>query len=327
MLSSEIQGRHPRSKAMKLRGAVVGVGYLGQFHAQKIKAHPEANLIGVCDFSAANAEKVAAELSVKVFAQKEDLIGHVDFVHIAASTQAHFEIAEFFLSHQIPVLVEKPIAATAQQAYKLCTLAEKNKTLFTVGHIERFNPAFQYLKDNKADATYLEINRLAPFRIRGSDVSVLHDLTIHDIDLIQWIFNEPILSYEIAGSSLIQTTIDDVSIRLKLKSGMQVTINNSRVSPQIVRNYRLVKKNEVIFTNTATLETESLKVLVVEPFYEVHKHQIPKQDALALEVDHFIQCVLGKAEVAITPKEAATALELVESMVTDLRGQNERRKK
>lgn len=312
---------------MKLRGAVVGVGYLGQFHAQKIKAHPEAELVGVCDFSASNAEKVAAELSVKAFKSKEDLIGQVDFVHVAASTQAHYEIAEFFLSHKIPVLVEKPIAATAEQAHKLCVLAEKNKTLFTVGHIERFNPAFQYLKDNKAGATYLEINRLAPFRIRGSDVSVLHDLTIHDIDLVHWIFNEPILSYEIAGSSLIQPTIDDVSIRLKLKSGIQVTINNSRVSPQIVRNYRLVKKSEVIFTNTATLETEILKALVVDPYHEIHKLQIPKQDSLALEVNHFIQCVLGKAEVAITPKEATMALEMVESMVADLHGQNERRKK
>lgn len=303
---------------MKLRGAVVGVGYLGQFHAQKIKAHAEAELIGVCDFSFANAEKVAAELSCQAFARKEDLLDKVDFVHIAASTQAHFEIAEFFLKNKIPVLVEKPIAATVPQAMQLCELSEKNGTLFTVGHIERFNPAFKYLKDNKEEATYLEINRLAPFRIRGSDVSVLHDLTIHDIDLVHWIFGEPILSYEIAGSCLIQPTIDDVSVRLKLKNGMQVTINNSRVSPQIVRNYRMVKKKEVLFANTATLEVEILKSLVVEPFCEVEKVQIQKQDSLALEVNHFIQCILGKEKLAITAPEATAALELVEEMVTQL---------
>ena len=303
---------------MKLRGAVVGVGYLGQFHAQKIKAHPEAELVGVCDFSLENSQNVAAKLDVKSFQKKEDLLGQVDFVHIAASTQAHFELASFFLTHKIPVLVEKPIAATAEQALKLCQLSESNNTLFSVGHIERFNPAFKFLKENKDGATYLEMNRLAPFRIRGSDVSVLHDLTIHDLDLVQWIFNEPVIGYEIAGSCLIQTTIDDVSVRLKLKSGLQITINNSRVSPQIIRNYRLVKKNEVIFTNTATLEVEILKALVIEPFHEIIKIQIEKQDALALEVNHFIQCVLGKAKPAITAREATAALELVESMVADL---------
>ena len=303
---------------MKLRGAVVGVGYLGQFHAQKIKAHPEAELVGVCDFSLENSQNVAAKLDVKSFQKKEDLLGQVDFVHIAASTQAHFELASFFLTHKIPVLVEKPIAATAEQALKLCQLSESNNTLFSVGHIERFNPAFKFLKENKDGATYLEMNRLAPFRIRGSDVSVLHDLTIHDLDLVQWIFNEPVIGYEIAGSCLIQPTIDDVSVRLKLKSGLQITINNSRVSPQIIRNYRLVKKNEVIFTNTATLEVEILKALVIEPFHEIIKIQIEKQDALALEVNHFIQCVLGKAKPAITAREATAALELVESMVADL---------
>ncbi len=303
---------------MKLRGAVVGVGYLGQFHAQKIKAHPEAELIGVCDFSIENSQNVAAKLDVKSFEKKEDLLGQVDFVHIAASTQVHFELAAFFLAHKIPVLVEKPIAATAEQALKLCQLAEANNTLFSVGHIERFNPAFKFLKENKDGATYLEMNRLAPFRLRGSDVSVLHDLTIHDIDLVQWIFNEPIIGYEITGSCLIQPTIDDVSVRLKLKSGLQITINNSRVSPQIVRNYRLVKKNEVIVTNTATLEVEILKALVIDPFHEIIKIQIEKQDALALEVNHFIQCVLGKAKPAITAREATAALDLIEHMVADL---------
>ncbi len=303
---------------MKLRAAVIGVGYLGQFHAQKLKAHPEVELIGVCDHSFAQAEKIAGELSVKAFEKIQDLIGHVDFVHVAASTQAHFEVTEFFLNNKIPVLVEKPIAATAEQARKLCALAEQNKTLLTVGHIERFNPAFTFLKENKAGATYLEINRLAPFRLRGSDVSVLHDLTIHDIDLVHWIFNEPIVSFEVTGSQLIQSTIDDVSLRVKLKSGLQITINNSRVSPQIVRNFRLVKKNEVIYMNTATLEAEILKVLIIDPFFEIVKVPIVKIDALAAEVDHFVQCLLGKAQLLITAREATAALEMVEQVIAKI---------
>lgn len=303
---------------MALRGAVIGVGYLGQFHAQKIKAHPEAELVAVCDFSFEHAKKVAADLSTLAVEKKEDLIGKVDFVHIAASTQAHYEVAAFFLKNKIPVFVEKPIAATIQQAQELCQLAKLNKTLFTVGHIERFNPAFTYLKQNIQDACYLEINRLAPFRVRGSDVSVLHDLTIHDMDLVHWLFNQPVESYEVSGLKMIRPTIDDVSIRLKLKNGVQVTINNSRVAPQIVRNYRLVKKNQTILMNTATLEAEILNVISEDPFYETKKVQIEKADTLALEVNHFIQCLLGKAQLAITAEEATSALELIEKIESDL---------
>ncbi len=303
---------------MKLRGAVIGVGYLGRFHAQKINSHAEADLVGVCDYSFAQAQTVADELRTTAFQKPEELFGKVDFVHIAASTQAHYDLAAMFLTQKIPVLVEKPIAASVEQARKLCELAIKNDTILTAGHIERFNPAFQFLKNRKAGASYLEINRLAPFRSRGADVSVLHDLMIHDIDLVNWLFGEKIASFEIAGRKLIKPTYDDVSVRIKLVSGLQVTINNSRVTPQIVRNFRLVNGHETIFVNTATLEAEILRPTSAEPFYEVEKLQIPKADSLALEVDHFIQVLLGRKKVAITPEEATFALEMIETFVERL---------
>ncbi len=300
---------------MKLKAAVIGVGYLGQFHAQKISAHPEAELVGVCDFSFEQAQKVAATLATTAYQKPEELIGKVDYVHIAASTQSHFDLAALFLGRKIPVLVEKPIAATIDQANKLCDLAVKNKTLLTVGHIERFNPAFQFLKENRSGISYLEMNRLAPFRTRGSDVSVLHDLTIHDIDLVHWIFGSKIKSYQIAGRKLIRPTYDDVSIRLQLENGVQVTINNSRVSPQIIRNFRAVAQDKTFFVNTATLELETLTTTSSEPFHEVVKTQIPKVDSLALEADHFIQCLRGRKELAITAQEATRALIEVEDFV------------
>jgi predicted dehydrogenase len=305
---------------MKLRAAVVGVGYLGNFHAQKIKAHPETELVGVCDFSFSQAERIAAELGTQAYKKPEELIGLVDYVHIAASTQSHFDLAHLFLQNKIPVLVEKPIAATIEQAEKLCKLAQKNNTILTVGHIERFNPAFLYLKENAVGVSYLEINRLAPFRTRGSDVSVLHDLTIHDIDLVNWLFDSSIESFEIAGKKVIKNTYDDVSIRLKLKNSVQVTINNSRVSPQIVRNYRAVAAHQVIAMNTATLEAELLKPMTHEPFHTLEKVQLAKDDALAKEVDHFIQCILGKKPPAITGLEATLALRNVEKFISRLEG-------
>ena len=300
---------------MKLRGAVVGVGYLGQFHAQKLKAHSEVELVAVCDFSKEQAQKVAADLNTMAVEKPEDLVGKVDFVHIAASTQSHYELAKLFVKNKIPVLVEKPIAATVAQAEELCELSEKNNVKLSVGHIERFNPAFTFLKERLEGVTYLELNRLAPFRVRGSDVSVLHDLTIHDIDLVQWLFNSPIKNFEVTGQKLIKNTIDDVSVRLVLNNSTQVTINNSRVAPQIVRNYRAVSAKQVIITNTATMEAEILKPLTADPFHTVEKIQIEKKDALALEVDHFVQAVLGRKPLAITAQEATLALKNVESFV------------
>jgi len=303
---------------MKLKAAVVGVGYLGNFHAQKVKAHPEVELIGVCDFSYEQAQKVAASLSTQAFQRPEELIGKVDYVHIAASTQSHYELAALFLKNKIPVLVEKPIAATIEQAKELCDLAEKNNTLLTVGHIERFNPAFHFLKENIKGISYLEMNRLAPFRTRGSDVSVLHDLTIHDLDLVHWLFDSEIEDYQIAGGKLIRPTYDDVSIRIKLKNGVQVTINNSRVSSQIIRNFRAIGKEKTFFVNTATLEAEILKVTSTDPFHEVEKQPIAKVDALALEADHFVQALLGRKKLAITAKEATRALTEIEEFIQKL---------
>lgn len=303
---------------MKLKAAVIGVGYLGNFHAQKLKAHPQVELVGVCDFSYEQAQKVASALSTQAFQKPEELIGKVDFIHVAASTQSHYEIAALFLKNKTPLLVEKPIAATIAQAQELCELAEKNKTLLTVGHIERFNPSFQFLKENIQDIGYLEMNRLAPFRTRGSDVSVLHDLTIHDIDLVHWLFGSEIQDYQIAGRKLIRPTYDDVSIRLRLKSGVQVSINNSRVSPQIIRNFRAIGKEKTFFVNTATLEAEILQVTSADPFHRVEKQTLAKVDALALETDHFVQCLLGHKKLSITAQEATRALIEIEDFIQKL---------
>lgn len=303
---------------MKLRAAVIGVGYLGQFHAQKLKAHAEVDLVGVCDFSYEQAQKVAGELQTNAYQNPAELVNQVDFVHIAASTQAHYDLCRIFLNDNIPVLVEKPIAATYSQALELCELAEKKNTLLSVGHIERFNPAFLFLKERAKGISFLEINRLAPFRTRGSDVSVLHDLTIHDIDLVFWLLQDEISDYSISGKKLIKDTYDEVSIRLKMKNQTHVTINNSRLNPQIVRNYRAVCKDEVFSVNTATLEAEVLKPQSTDPFYNVVKEQIIKHDALAVEVNAFVQAVKGMQKPAITAHEAAVALNYVEKFVRGL---------
>ncbi len=303
----------------KMRGAVIGVGYLGTFHAQKIAANPRTELVAVFDHFSDQATKVADSLKTKAVQNLDEIAKTVDFVTIAASTQAHYELAHFFLNKNIPTLVEKPIAATAELGMKLTELADKNKVIFSVGHIERFNPAYDYLKQNFSDTKYLELNRLAPFRIRGSDVSVLHDLMIHDMDLVNFLFKQKIKSHMITGHSLIRPTIDDVSLRLELESGTQVTIQNSRLCPQIIRNYRAIQKNCTLFVNTATLEGEFLySDSSHESLMRTEKIQIPKVDALGLEIDHFISAVAGEKPVAITAIEATLALQQIEKFVQEL---------
>lgn len=303
----------------KLRGAVIGVGYLGTFHAQKLAANSKCELVAVFDHSAEQSKKVAESLKTNSVQNLDEIAKSVDFVTIAASTQAHFELAKFFLEKNIPVLVEKPIAATAELGLKLTELANKNKVIFSVGHVERFNPAYEYLKQNFNDTKYLELNRLAPFRVRGSDVSVLHDLMIHDMDLVNFIFKQKIKKHMITGHNLIRSTVDDVSLRLELESGTQVAIQNSRLCPQIIRNYRAIQKNCTLFVNTATLEGEFLySDPSNETLMRTEKIQIPKVDALGLEIDHFISAVLGEKPVAITAFEATTALQQIEKFVQEL---------
>lgn len=303
----------------KVRGAVIGVGYLGNFHAQKIKTSEHANLVGVFDQYAPQAEKIAGELQVKAFKTLEEIPSQVDFVTIAAATQAHYDLARFFLEHKTPVLVEKPIAATSKQGFDLSEFALKNNVIFSVGHIERFNPSYKIVKESAAQTKYFEINRLAPFRARGADVSVLHDLMIHDLDLVQFLFQSDIEKFMVSGHKFIKDTIDDVSVRLMLKSGVQVTINNSRLNPTIIRNYRAVQTARTIYVNTATLEGEILTGSTTDPFYQTEKFMIEKVDALNLEINHFIRAVKKEVPVAITGHEASLALQNIEKILAEIK--------
>lgn len=303
----------------QLRGAVIGVGYLGNFHAQKIKNSELATLVGVFDQYAPQADKIASDLGVKAFKSLEEIPSQVDFVTIAAATQAHYDLAAFFLKNNIPTLVEKPIAATSKQGYELSALAAANNVVFSVGHIERFNPSYKIVKESAQQTKYFEINRLAPFRARGADVSVLHDLMIHDLDLIHFLFNSQIESFMVYGHKFIKDTIDDVSVRLKLKSGVQVTINNSRLNPTIVRNYRAVQNDRTIFVNTATLEGEILTGDTSDPFHKIEKFNIEKVDSLNLEINHFIRAVKKELPVAITGLEASQALANIEMILAEIK--------
>ncbi|MGD8796639.1 MAG: Gfo/Idh/MocA family oxidoreductase, partial [Thiohalophilus sp.] len=182
-----------------LRTAVIGVGYLGKFHAQKYAQLPASQLIGVCDTSQEVAKTIAAEHGVDVYQDYHDLIGKVDAVSIVVPTQKHYEVAKVFLENGVHVLLEKPITSTLEQGQELVEIAERNDLTFQIGHLERFNPAVMALENVLVEPLFIESHRIAPFNPRGADVNVILDLMIHDIDIILDFVGSPVKAIHASG--------------------------------------------------------------------------------------------------------------------------------
>ncbi|MCB0386308.1 MAG: Gfo/Idh/MocA family oxidoreductase, partial [Bdellovibrionales bacterium] len=232
--------------ATPLRCAVVGVGYLGRFHAQKYKALPEAELVGVCDSREEPGRQVATELGVEWLANYQDLKGKVDAVTVASTTSSHYEIAKFFLENGIHVHVEKPMTSTSAEGLELCQLAEKNGLKLQVGHIERFNPAFVAAREKLQRPLFIECHRLAPFKPRGFDVSVVLDLMIHDLDVILSLVNSDPVDVSAIGTPVLTGDIDIANARVEFASGTVANITASRVSQKSERKFRVFQGNQYL---------------------------------------------------------------------------------
>lgn len=303
----------------KLRAAVVGVGYLGQFHAQKYKANPHVELVGVFDLNSEQAQKVASQLQVQRFEKLEDLIGKVDLATVATTTQSHYDVASFLLQNKIHLNIEKPITAQVGQAKTLIELAHKNKLKLTVGHIERFNPAYLKWRQMVGTPTYLEFERMGPFKARGADVSVVHDLMIHDIDLLLSLNPGVLKSIEVQGAKLKSSTWDWVTVWLSFGNRLKVCLKASRVNPISVR---MIRSYETEFQWNANLNQGTLErvrfgegvntPLTVDPI------TTEKVDALQKETDAFVESVLYNKEPVVSGEEGLAALALVERISLEL---------
>lgn len=299
-----------------LRAAVIGVGYLGNFHAQKYKHNPHVTLVGVCDHAPAQADRIAAELGVASIHRAEDLIGQVDMVTIATTTSNHYEVAKMFLMNGVHVNVEKPITATLPQAQELVEIAQNRGLKLAVGHIERFNPAILELRKHMKNTKIIELTRVANYKARGADVSVLHDLMIHDMDLLYWLSGSEIESMNCAGIKLISPELDTGTATFKMKNGMIIHIHVSRVSPVAMRSIRITQDDAIITANTGTLELEKIEAGSGphEPI-RVTKWSVAKEDALQAETNAFVDAVLNDKECAVTGLDGFKALQSVEDVL------------
>src|SRR5690348_13059263 len=212
----------------KIRAAVVGVGYLGRFHAQKYAQLAGCELVAVVDGREEVRNSVAAEVHSRAVADYRELLGKVDAVSVVTPTPYHFEIAEAFLAAGAHVLVEKPITETPEQARRLIALAAERQRLLQVGHLERFNAAILAAEPHISAPRFMECQRLAPYKERGTDVNVVLDLMIHDIDLVQSLAGSDIVSIDAIGSPVISGEIDIANARIRFANGSVAITNASQ---------------------------------------------------------------------------------------------------
>ncbi|MDA8349638.1 MAG: Gfo/Idh/MocA family oxidoreductase, partial [Pseudomonadota bacterium] len=223
----------------QIKAAVIGVGYLGRFHAQKYAQSPRCRLEAVVDARAEAREQVAAELGTRPLADYRELLGKVDAVSVVTPTPAHFAIARDFLLAGAHVLVEKPITETPREARELIDLADRCGRVLQVGHLERFNSAILAAEPYLRSPRFVECHRLAPYKERGTDVNVVLDLMIHDIDLVQTIVGAPVATIDAIGTPVFSEAIDIANARIRFANGCVVNATASRVSLKTERKMRL----------------------------------------------------------------------------------------
>lgn len=280
----------------KLNCAVIGVGYLGRFHAQKYHALDSVNLKAVCDIDEDTAQAVSEELEVPAYKHYHEFLSDVDAVSIAASTKAHFAIAKDCLENGIHVLLEKPMTETLVQARELVAIAKEKNLVFQIGHLERFNSARIALEDYLEEPRFIDSERLAPFNPRGSDVNVILDLMIHDIDLLQSMIKAPIVRIDAQGTPVLTNDIDIASARLLFDNGTVANVTASRVSFKRSRKMRIFQPSCYLSVDFQEKRFARFKKGAGElfpgvPDIERTEKHFGESDALLEEIKSFLTCI------------------------------------
>lgn len=297
-----------------LRTAVIGVGYLGRFHAQKYAQIAGSTLVGVVDANAEACAKVAAELGTKAVSDYRELFGAVDAVSLAVPTPLHHKIGCELLKNGIDVLIEKPIATTVDEARELVDLARTHQRILQVGHLERFNPAVLAAAERLQTPRFVESHRLAPFKQRGTDVSVVLDLMIHDIDLIQELVGTPIEHIDAVGATVFSGEIDIVNARLRFQGGCVVNTTASRISLKQERKIRIFQDDAYL---SVDMQQKILTVIrkkdaapVESPAQvSIEEQNFDQGDALLAEIEAFLKSVRERSKPVVTGEDGLRALE------------------
>ncbi len=298
---------------MTLSAAVIGVGYLGKFHAQKYAAIDDCDLIAVADPDSEAATACADSLGARAVADYRELLGKVDVVSIAAPTRLHHAIARDFLLHGAHVLVEKPITVTLDEADELVDIAADKNLVLQVGHLERFNPALRAADELLTAPRFIETHRLAPFNPRGTDVDVVLDLMIHDIDIILDIVNSPVTRIDASGTPVLTASTDIANARLQFANGCVANVTASRVSTRTERRMRFFQHDSYLAVDFHGRRLSVYRKGEEEMYPGIpevisHQQEFAKSDAILAEVESFVAAVRGAGQPLVSGEDGRRAL-------------------
>jgi predicted dehydrogenase len=304
----------------RLPVGVIGVGALGRHHARHLARLGEVRLVGVCDIDAARAADIAAELGTTAFVDVDQLLARVEAVTVAVPTPAHAEVGLRALEMGVPVLMEKPLAGTLREADQLIAAADRHGLQLQVGHIERYNRALRAAEPYLDGPRYLESQRLAPFQPRGTDVAVVLDLMIHDLDLVLHLTGgSRATEVRASGISVLSPHLDLANARVEFANGAVAQATASRVARDRIRRLRLFQPNGYFSLDLASGDGEFMRVRSgwqpgtgreLADVVDRIVLEAPEADALALELQSFVHAVRGEREVVVRGEEGRAALAL-----------------
>ena len=305
----------------KISTAVVGVGYLGKFHAEKYAASPKAELVAVVDIDEKRAHEIGAALGAEALTDCTALAGRVRCASVAVPTRFHYQVARALIDAGIDVLVEKPLTADIAQARELVEAAQNKGVILQVGHLERFNPAIRRLEGVIREPKFVECHRLAPFVERGTDVDVVLDLMIHDIDVIASLVRAPVERVEAVGVPVLTDKPDIANARIKFANGCIANVTSSRVSIKRERKIRFFQPDAYISIDYDQRRAQIYhKPAPGAGWLDIRAEniEIKDGDALADEIESFLDCVRSRSLPLVGGAEGLRALEIASRISAEL---------
>lgn len=310
-----------------LRVGVVGVGYLGKFHAEKYTQMDGVDLVGVVDIIPERAESVAKQRRTEPFTDYRDLIGKVDAVSVAVPTPVHFPISRDFLENNVDVLIEKPMTETLEEADVLIKIADSRGPIIQVGHLERFNPAVIALREVVERPLFIESHRLHIFKKRGTEVDVVLDLMIHDIDIILNFVKSEVKSIHAAGVPVVSEHVDIANARLIFESGCVANITASRISLKNMRKIRIFQKDTYVSVDYANHEITIIRqdgkgTKLPIPGMSLERISFEEADSLESELASFVHSVRTRKAPLVSGRAGRNALRVALSIMDQIEATN-----
>ncbi|MBI2368822.1 MAG: Gfo/Idh/MocA family oxidoreductase [Deltaproteobacteria bacterium] len=297
----------------RVRIGVVGVGHVGTFHAERYASLPEAELVAVADINPERLRVLDRQLRVRGHLDYKELYGEVEAVSIAVPTAIHYEVARDFLDQGMDVLLEKPMATSLSEAEDLIQRAMAGRRILQIGHSERFNPAILALRDRGIAPRFIECHRLAPFGPRGTDVDVILDLMIHDLDIILDFVRSEVVGIDAVGVPVLSSRVDIANVRLRFANGCVANVTASRVSAERMRKIRIFQPDAYVSVDYAAPEVLIYRLANGDsglPGIIREEVTLPRADALEMELRAFLDSVLSRRPPAVSGADGRRALEV-----------------